>query len=201
MFNAKGLVHGGKRWKENLVLTGLDNPGWPRHLDRMKIHWDRDTWTDQHLLEKRLRLPAAVTGQVAAAAPSPHELDVSPGAGGHAPGPAVEGDSPVLILFTNRYCIGCEEVKRVVLSDPDVQAAITAWDYRAVDTAEPAAAALAARHRVSVTPVLVAFDREGRELLRSEEIETSAKLLAVIAEARSKVNGLPAPGSSRPLQR
>ncbi len=74
----------------------------------------------------------------------------------------------------------------MVLSDPLVQSAIAYWDYRAVDTAEPAAAALAARHRVSVTPVLVAFDREGRELLRSEEIETSAKLLAVIAEARSK---------------
>jgi thiol:disulfide interchange protein len=151
----------------------------------MKIHWDRDTWTDQHLLEKRLRLPATITGQVATAAPSEQGLDVSRGAGGQVPGHAVEG-RPMLILFTNRYCIGCEEVKRVVLSDPIVQAAISDWDYRAVDTAEPAAAALAARHRVSVTPVLVAFDRQGRELLRSEDIETSAKLLAVIAEARSK---------------
>ena len=186
MFNEKGLVHGGKRWKENLVLAGLDNPGWPRHLDQMKIHWDRDTWTDQRLLEKRLRLPAAVTGQVATAAPGQQGMDVTPGAGDEAPGPVAEGERPVLILFTNRYCIGCEEVKRVVLSDPFVQSAIAYWDYRAVDTAEPAAAALAARHRVSVTPVLVAFDREGRELLRSEEIETSAKLLAVIAEARSK---------------
>ena len=57
MFNDEGLVLGAKRWKEELVLNSLINPGWPRHLDHMLIHWDEAHWTQPDLLTEFLRLP------------------------------------------------------------------------------------------------------------------------------------------------
>jgi len=60
MFNKQKLVLGAQRWKEELVFTDINHPGWPRHLDVMLIHWDHDRWTDPALLQQNLRLPHAL---------------------------------------------------------------------------------------------------------------------------------------------
>lgn len=60
MFNKKGLVRGAKRWKEELVFSDINHPGWPRHLDVMLVHWDHDRWGDPELLEHNLRVPHAM---------------------------------------------------------------------------------------------------------------------------------------------
>ncbi len=60
MFNEDGLVWGGKRLGEEIVFFTMHHPGWPRHLDKVKMHWDEVDWTDQTLLDTYLRLPRQV---------------------------------------------------------------------------------------------------------------------------------------------
>ena len=188
MFNEKGLVRGAKRWKEQLVLSDMDNPGWPRHLDKMRIHWDREAWADPHLLAARLRLPQSMTGGVAAAAPPMVAPTPVAAQATTQPSPTVASRRK-LILFTNRYCSGCQEVKANVMTAPAVRAALATWEYEVLDTAEAPAAAVAARHRVTVTPVLVALGRDGQELGRNEDIDTPAKVLRMLRQLDSSAPG------------
>lgn len=64
MFNASGLVWGAQRSGEEVLFFDLDHPGWPRHLDRMKIHWDKEGWLDDNLIMSEFRIPeTVVSGQ------------------------------------------------------------------------------------------------------------------------------------------
>lgn len=60
MFNRKRLVWGAVRKGEEKMFPAMDHPGWPRHLDVMKLHWDRETWMNPELLSRFLRLPKAL---------------------------------------------------------------------------------------------------------------------------------------------
>jgi hypothetical protein len=193
MFRPDGLVIGGKRWKEQIMLSDLDHPGWPRRLDRMLIHWDHDRWTDETLLQRHLRLPLSFAGDAAVAS---RDGSASASAAGPNSGPpcaraanattadaARASNEPELILFTNRYCLGCQAVEHDVLPDPAVQIELAHWRFRIIDTATPEGAAIATRRHVSMTPVIVGFDRAGHEVLRSEDIETPSKLINVLEHA------------------
>jgi hypothetical protein len=59
MFDAEGRVWGGRRWGEEIVFPSMLHPGWPRHIDKVLIHWDEARFTDPGLLERYLRLPLA----------------------------------------------------------------------------------------------------------------------------------------------
>lgn len=192
MFRPDGLVIGGKRWKEEIMLSDLDNPGWPRRLDRMLIHWDHDRWTDETLLQRHLRLPSSFV-RPGAVAPSRASADAGAassgkdGQGARASASSAAhdertSDEPELILFTNRYCLGCQAVEHDVLPDPAVQIELAHWRFRIIDTATPEGAAIATRRHVSVTPVVIGFDQAGREVLRSEDIETPSKLINVLEQ-------------------
>ena len=43
----------------------MDHPGWPRHLDKVKMHWDEVDWIDPVLLETHLRLPEHIVDESA----------------------------------------------------------------------------------------------------------------------------------------
>jgi len=60
IFNEDGLVWGGRRIGEEIVFLTMDHPGWPRHLDKIMMHWDEVNWIDPSLLETYLRLPKQV---------------------------------------------------------------------------------------------------------------------------------------------
>ena len=60
MFNPEGLVWGAQRKGEEKMFNKLDHGGWPRRLDAMKIHWDEESWNDDTLLDKFLRVPAKI---------------------------------------------------------------------------------------------------------------------------------------------
>jgi hypothetical protein len=188
IFRPDGLVIGGKRWKEELVLSDLNHPGWPRHLDQMLIHWDHDRWNDETLLVRHLRLPSSLT--IASDTREPSRASVEDTRADDALSAETPADlrlalsahhtEPQLLIFTNRYCLGCRAVKNKVLPNPLVQLELAHWDCRVIDTADAEGAALAARHHVSVTPVVVGFSRDGQEVFRSEEIDTPEKLLDVL---------------------
>jgi len=63
MFDADGLVWGGRRWGEEIVFNTMDHPGWPRRLDQIKIHWDEMFLMDTSLLGTHLRLPAQIESE------------------------------------------------------------------------------------------------------------------------------------------
>lgn len=65
MFNEDGLVWGGRRLGEEFVFFTMDHPGWPRHLDKVKMHWDEVDWIDPALLETHLRLPEQIVDESA----------------------------------------------------------------------------------------------------------------------------------------
>lgn len=187
IFNDKGLVLGGKRSKEELFLAGLDNPGWPRHLDKMLIHWDQARWIDPDLLAENLRLPKKMGDERATPVPAP-------GSTGQGPrrGPPLDerirkplGDKkPYLVLFTHKLCMGCRKFKRDVLPRPKVRAAIKAWSFVQIDLFTEEGGKLSETHRISVTPVAVLFDRKGNEIARSEDIDTAEKFLKHLAAAK-----------------
>jgi hypothetical protein len=188
IFNERGLVLGGKRWMEEVALGDLDNPGWPRHLDRMLIHWDAARWNDPALLETHLRLPRSMTNPVASRARPAESRAVAEHAGVEARHAGDDRSGHRLVLFTNRACTGCEQTKRSIAGSPAVQRAMRDWDYEVVDTATPDGARRAAAFHVSLVPVLIGVD-EGRELFRSEEIETAAQILAAIRTAGTGAGG------------
>ncbi|MCA9310188.1 MAG: hypothetical protein KDA21_03225 [Phycisphaerales bacterium] len=171
MFNDAGLVLGGKRWKEEIALSDLDNPGWPRRLDAMKIHWDAETWNDPNLIDRHLRIPGEVAAQAGRESmPLMARL------------PLVASDSEQghqLVMFTNRYCEGCQVAKALVSRSPEIQAAMNGWEYVVVDTATPEGAARAAAHHVTVVPVLIGMT-DGAEVFRTENLETEQVIASTI---------------------
>lgn len=66
MFNADGLVWDGRRPGEEIVFPTIDHPGWPRRLDKVKIHWDEEFFLTPGLCRKYLRLPAKMADPRAA---------------------------------------------------------------------------------------------------------------------------------------
>jgi hypothetical protein len=189
MFNAEGLVVGGRRWKEQLIMGDLDNPGWPRHLDRMRIHWDKEMWVDPTLIQTHLRLPRSMLDRSVV---SQNFEVVNPAVstdGAHRAEsvlallpPPDHGTRGTAILFTNRYCLGCQTVKRDVLPDDRVQKRLSPWTLRVYDTATPEGAAMAAALHVDATPVLTFIDDHGREISRNEDALTVPEMLAGIPQ-------------------
>lgn len=187
MFNEKGLVIGGKRWKEEIVLGDLDNAGWPRRLDVMRINWDKEQWIDPLLIEQHLRVPDAMLDHAAvprigALADHPVERAAGTDAQHDERLTAESGTRGTLVMFTNRACLGCRAMKRDVLPDPRVQKRLHGWTVRVYDTATPDGAALAAVMRVSATPVLIAFDPSRHEISRSEDLLTVTEMLQAIPD-------------------
>jgi hypothetical protein len=196
IFNERGLVLGGKRWMEEVALGDLDSPGWPRHLDRMLIHWDASRWNDPALLATHLRLPRSMTDPAASPARPRGSGAVAGHAGAAARGAGDDRAGHRLVLFTNRACAGCEQTKRTIAGSPAVQRAMRGWEYEVVDTATADGARLAAAFHVSLVPVLIGVDG-GRELFRSEEVDTAEQILAAIRGA-APGGGAPAGLTRRP---
>ena len=173
MFNQQGLVIGGRRWKEEMLFAEMDNPGWPRRLDQMRIHWDHDRWDDPELLETSLRLPHALCGSSAPAQnASAADLQSS-----RSP---LMNEKPRVLFIMNRACLGCKYVKEHVLSVDSIKRALANLKFESVDTATPEGAFLAARHRVDSTPVLLGFDCSDNEVFRSADLENPADVLKLL---------------------
>lgn len=173
IFGRDGLVIGAERKSEQVLMSDLDHAGWPRHLDKMLIHWDAEHWTDPTLLATRLRLPSVMSNRNASVMPAG-----SGAAQGH---PTLAASGRRLVLFTNVHCSGCQLTKQTIQQSPALQRALRSWDYRVVDTATPEGERLAAENRVTLVPVLIGFDGE-RELFRDENIDSSGKIAAVLRE-------------------
>jgi hypothetical protein len=177
IFDAEGRVIGARRSAEQLVMGDLDHAGWPRHLDKMLIHWDAERWTDPTLLSTKLRLPGAISGGrgIATAVQPPSEgkpAEAAAGPGGR-----------TLLLFTDARCAGCQLTKKSIQESPALQRAVRSWSYSVVDTATPEGERMAAEHRVTLVPVLIGLDG-ARELFRDEDIDTAAKIAGVLSEYR-----------------
>ena len=236
MFNDDGLVKGAKRSGEEFMMADLDHPGWPRHLDRMLIHWDQDRWSDPKLLEEALRVPhKAVAGvqveiaqkdEAAPAAidkeerivwsdpklfeqtsriPSKAVLDSQPdtpttahviekatpseSAGEHDLPDQLYNtcshDKPILVLVSHKYCLGCQAFKKQVLPQPDVQKELGGWDFISLDMFVKEQMTLAKPLNITLTPTIICFDSQGRELRRIEGIDSKEQLLKFIAGRHS----------------
>lgn len=179
IFDADGRVIGAGRSAEQIVMGDLDHAGWPRHLDKMLIHWDAERWTDPTLLATKLRLPkvmsdrGAVAVEVVAATPATNES-----------GGTTEAKTPngrCLLLFTNAHCSGCQLTKQSIAASPPLQRAIMSWKYSVIDTATPEGEMLAAQHRVTLVPVLIGLD-DGREVFRDEDIDSAEKIASALAD-------------------
>jgi hypothetical protein len=183
IFDPDGKVLGAQRGAEQLVFGDLDHAGWPRHLDKMLIHWDSERWTDPTLLATKLRLPLALTDRTAA--PVPTRMVSSQAGQAPSQTPADQGSrGRQLLLFTNKRCAGCQLTKKAINESPRLQQLIRGWRYQVVDTATPEGEQLAAEDRVTVVPVLVGFDGD-REVFREDDIDTADKIATVIASHES----------------
>jgi hypothetical protein len=181
MFDAAGRVLGAQRSSEQFLMGDLDHAGWPRHLDRMLIHWDKERWTDPTLLATHLRLPATISD------PNPRDpgIALEPTPTSTAPEDRSSSVVPArrrLLLFTNAGCLGCQVTKRLVNQSPRLHEAMKMWDYELVDTATDDGASLAARYRVTVVPVLIGYDGS-HEVLRTENIQTEDEIAHALAQA------------------
>jgi|GEM_PF-2543839 len=173
MFDDEGKVRGACRSREEAVFSDLDHPGWPRHLDRMRIMWDECDWNDPRLLETYLRLPRGFqepqavasrlggTGAAPAEEPLPSEVV-----------DALRDGKPVALFFTHRLCSGCKAVEEEVIPSPSVVRAREGWTWLEVELQDEAGRSLANRYRVDATPTLVALDRNGVEQRRIVGIST-----------------------------
>lgn len=189
MFNDEGLVKGAKRSGEEIMLADLDHPGWPRHLDRMLIHWDQDRWSDPMLIAEALRVPRkAVADSPDAplkktAKTEPEHLDkrIAP-----SELPAVilnsyPHDKAFLVMVSHRYCLGCEAFKKKVLPLPDVQKELSKWNFVSLDMFKKEQMMIAKPMNITLTPTVICYDKEGHELRRIEGVDSKEQLLKFIA--------------------
>ena len=189
IFNKNGLVKGAKRGREQLVLGDLDHAGWPRRLDKMLIHWDKDHWTDPDLLTHHLRLPSTIVSQQRIQSftkreqltvQSPVNEDVSKVASS-----TIESldnstaQDHQLLLFTDTRCIGCQLTKQIIKGSDEIHTAMSDWNFTMIDTATREGAQLAAEHRITLVPTLVGIDHK-QELMRSNELESKIAILHAI---------------------
>lgn len=194
MFDEAGLVRGAKRWKEEVLMSDLDHPGWPRHLDKMKIHWDKDQWTDTSLFSRYLNIADEVTNPNSMAN---NQQQVDTAAGNLQPTRNTSGQlepeylnrfnnqQPYLLLVSNRYCTGCEEVKTYVITNDKVHSEMASWNFIVIDTSYAEDAQIAARHRVSNTPTIIVYNPSGHEVFRSEDILTINDMLNQLHHAKT----------------
>jgi len=198
IFNDKGLVKGARRSGEELMLSDLDHPGWPRRLSKMHIHWDKDEWTDPTLLATHLRLPDTLTNpqtdqQPAAVAST--KADTRPlhvltenddpyrkSSFGLYAGSSGD-DNRELLLFTDTRCSGCQLTKQILKNSPEIHQAIGDWRFKMIDTATEDGAKLAAQHRITMVPTLVGIDHN-EELMRSNELESKRSILRAIRQIK-----------------
>jgi hypothetical protein len=180
MFDADGRVIGAKRGTEQALMSDLDHAGWPRRLDIMLIHWDKDRWTDPQLLEKHLRLPQSLTGGASGGAA------VAVAAGTIHAGqsiPASENErGRRLVLYTNKYCLGCQMTKKSIGESRRLRELMRGWKYEVVDTATDEGTQMAAEHRVTMVPVLIGYDGN-KELFRTEDVDTPDKIAGAISRS------------------
>ncbi len=195
IFNAEGLVKGAKRKGEELVLGDLDHPGWPRRLDKMHIHWDKEEWSDPTLLAQHLRLPESVIKHQARTATGPagdaprresrlvsvsrHQSVRKP----HASGTSDGACSRQLLLFTDARCNGCQLTKEIIKDSDKIRDALGDWSLTIIDTSTEEGARLAAEHRVSLVPTIVGVENN-KELMRSDQLETEGKILRAINQIK-----------------
>ena len=179
MFDSDGFVWGAERSMEEAVFSDVDHAGWPRHLDHVKVHFDDANWTDDHLLERFLRLPKEITQTSAGI----RELKVDGphgGVTGVEESPLVQTlvkeGRPIALLVVHEKCTACHVFAKKVLNDPEAQVALEGWAWKTVDMAKSDGRDLAQRARVAVTPTLILMDTRGRELERVEGIGSLADL-------------------------
>lgn len=190
LFNADGLVWGGKRGREEVLFADLDHPGWPRHLDHMKISWDESDWRDPGLLDRFLRLPsrmieAEATTESAPVPPAGASAEAS------APLPAPVRDAlhrgkPVAILVTHKLCGGCRKVEREVLPTPEVRQAQQGWTWLDARLNEPGGEEIGAHFRVDMTPTLILLDRDGSVRQRINGIARVEQFVQALANPAGK---------------
>ena len=183
MFNEEGLVLGGKRWKEELFMSSLKNPGWPRHLDKTLIHWDESSWTDPKLLEEHLRLPKKILstekGRWKIASDSLvqkqeiHSNTLVP----KEVCEACDASRPYLLIFTHSSCVSCRSFKKDVLPLSQVQNALKRCHCILLDISEAKNRQLGDRYRIDVTPTFIAFTKEGKEITRGYHLDTAEKFI------------------------
>ncbi len=195
MFNDEGLVWGGRRWKEELIFTSLEYPGWPRHLDKVNIHWDEAKWQQPNLLMDYLRLPHAILETNIADEEESLEEGFSEETADESNkeySPSVLSTSflekygqekPFAVLVTHKFCIGCHKFKETVLKDNKSQKALSNWNFVVIDLFQEEERKLVAAQRVSLTPTLILFSSQGKELLRMEGISTLAELNSSLGKA------------------
>lgn len=190
IFNEKGLVKGAKRGGEELLLGDLDHPGWPRRLNKMHIHWDKDEWSDPSLLATHLRLPDSITTHqshqiISNVEPTPtHRNQISDSMiSDNASENTLSQISQYhqMLLFTDARCVGCQLTKKIIKNSDEIHNAIGEWDFTLIDTATKEGAKLAAEHRVSLVPTLVGIDHN-QELMRSNELESESAILQAITQ-------------------
>ncbi len=190
MFDSDGFVWGAERSMEEAVFSDVDHAGWPRHLDRVKVHFDDANWTDAHLLERFLRLPKELTEasagvrrlEVAGPRREDAGLEQSPLIRGLA-----ETGHPFALLVVHEKCVACHVFAKKVLNDPEAQTALDGWTWKTVDMAKQDGRDLAQRARVAVTPTLILLDARGRELERVEGIGSLADLQEALRSASGKM--------------
>ncbi len=198
MFNDEGLVKGAKRTGEELMLADLDHPGWPRHLDRMRIHWDQDRWSDPELLAGALRIPHKAVSDVQVSRTSQTEktssLEISSQATVLTPVilNSYPHDKPFLVMVSHRYCLSCRAFKKEVLPLPEVKQELSKWNFVSLDMFQKEHMLISKTMNITVTPTVIWYDTEGHELRRIEGVDSKEKLLEFLAGRTSEKPEAPA---------
>ena len=90
-----------------------------------------------------------------------------------------KGDKPLLVLMEQKQCPACDELHDDILARPEVRQSLAAFDVALVDvwSAEPLitpdgrqlkATDWAAERKIQYAPSLLFFDKQGREVFRSD---------------------------------
>jgi thioredoxin 1 len=94
---------------------------------------------------------------------------------------AVESDKPVILYFTGQWCVPCRIMKRTVLADKEVTAAVNA-DFIPVmiDVGNPDAIAAMKRYGVGGAPYTIITDSKGNVLQQKQGGMGKADFLELI---------------------
>ncbi|NUM34901.1 MAG: thioredoxin fold domain-containing protein [Candidatus Brocadiae bacterium] len=208
IFNEEGLVIGGKRWKEEIFMSSLKNPGWPRHLDKTLIHWDESQWTDPKLIENHLRLPKQIISTEKKEIQA--HLVAKKQANSNTLVPeevckVCDTGKPYLLIFTHSSCVACRSFKKDILPLAQVQRVLKRCNCILLDVSEEKNRLLADRYRVDITPTFIAFDKDARETKRGYHLNTAEKFIEFLEycfpqkEAQENKQAIVLPKEEKPV--